>query len=122
MAGSTNDGASTENMGGEEVTITVLRGDDAEKLLKRICVGRLAFAFHDRVDIIPIHYVYSAPWIYGRTSRGAKLLTLEHNPWCAFEVDEIRGPFDWQSVIVKGPFSAHHSIYAGWNYVEAVKP
>ena len=73
-------------------------------LLARSHVGRLAFAFHDRVDIRPLHYVYEAGWLYGRTSDSAKLTTLAHNPWVAFEVDEVRGAFDWRSVVVHGSF------------------
>ena len=44
----------------------------------------------------------SGNWLYGRTSRGGKFMTLAHNPWCAFEVDEVRDMFDWDSVVVKG--------------------
>jgi nitroimidazol reductase NimA-like FMN-containing flavoprotein (pyridoxamine 5'-phosphate oxidase superfamily) len=46
--------------------------------------------------------VVSGDWLYGRTSRGEKFMTLAHNPWCAFEVDEVRDLFDWDSVVVKG--------------------
>ena len=67
-------------------------------------MGRIAFSFKDRIDIQPIHYVYEAGWVYGRTSEGAKLTTLAHNRWLAFEVDEVRGPFDWASVVVQGSF------------------
>jgi len=77
---------------------------DCEELLARHHVGRLAFAFCDRVDIQPVHYVYDAGWIYGRTSGGAKLTALTHHPWVAFEVDEVRDTFDWASVVVKGSF------------------
>ena len=77
---------------------------DAESraLLERHNVGRIAFSFHDRVDIQPIHYVVSGDWLYGRTSRGGKFVTIAHNPWCAFEVDEVRDLFDWDSVVVRG--------------------
>jgi hypothetical protein len=101
-------------------TIRALRGDEAQALLVRNQVGRLAFSLHDRVDVEPIHYVYDAPWIFGRTSAGAKLLTLAHNQWCAFETDEVRGMFDWQSVVVKGPFSPRHSPFANWDYDRAL--
>ena len=63
-------------------------------LLARNQVGRLAFTFHDRVDIQPLHYVYEAGWIYGRTSQGTKLATLAHHQWVAFEVDEVEGLFE----------------------------
>jgi nitroimidazol reductase NimA-like FMN-containing flavoprotein (pyridoxamine 5'-phosphate oxidase superfamily) len=73
-------------------------------LLARNHVGRIAFSFHDQVDIRPIHYVYADNWLYGRTSPSQKLETLQHNQWVAFEVDEVRGPYDWQSVVAHGSF------------------
>ena len=76
----------------------------ARALLARQHVGRVAYSFRDRVGIEPIHYVAEGNWIYGRTSAGAKLSTLAHHPWCAFEVDEVRGLFDWESVVVQGTF------------------
>lgn len=80
--------------------------DDAQcrALLMRQRVGRLAYALHDHVDIEPVHFAFDGDWIYGRTSMGTKLATLVHRPWCAFEVDEVRGLFDWTSVVVKGSF------------------
>jgi uncharacterized protein len=75
---------------------------DAVALLERNHVGRIAYAFHDRVDIEPIGYVYRDGWIYLRTSPGAKLATLHHHQWIAFQVDDVQSPFDWQSVVVHG--------------------
>src|SRR5215813_3633176 len=90
-------------------TLTELTAREADSLLSRNWIARLAYSWHDRVDIEPIHYVYDAPWIFGRTSMGAKLLALAHNQWCAFETDDVRDLFRWESVIVKGPFSALNS-------------
>jgi hypothetical protein len=80
--------------------------DEAENraLLARHRVGRLAYSLHDRVDIEPVHYVYDDAWLFGRTSVGTKLAALAHHPWCAFEIDEVHGLFDWTSVVVKGSF------------------
>ena len=75
---------------------------DMEALLARNHVGRLAYSFHDEVDIEPLHYVYADGVLYARTSPGHKLQTLAHHRWVAFEVDEIEGPYDWRSVIVHG--------------------
>ena len=83
-------------------TFRALSGEECEALLARNNVGRLAFTFHDRVDIEPVHYIYSDGWLHGRTSPGTKVATLLHHPWIAFEVDEVQGLFDWQSVIVHG--------------------
>ena len=85
--------------------ITDLSERSARALLARNHVGRLAFAFKDRVDIQPIHYVYDEEWLLGRTGIGSKLVKLAHNPWCAFEVDEVHGLFHWDSVVVHGSFS-----------------
>ncbi len=97
-----------------------LRGDEATSLLGRNWIGRIAFAHHDRVDIEPIHYVFDAPWIFGRTAAGTKLLTLSHNQWCALEVDEVHGMFDWASVVVKGPFTSEDGNSGGWDRARAI--
>jgi uncharacterized protein len=77
---------------------------EAKALLARLHVGRIAFSFHDRVDIEPIHYVYEDDWIYGRTSPGMKLMTIRHNRWVAIEIDEVESLFEWKSVVVRGGF------------------
>ena len=81
-----------------------LTPEECEELLSANHVGRIAFSFHDMVDIRPIHYVRSGSWLFGRTSAGDKLTTLTHNQWVAFEVDEISGPMKWKSVIARGTF------------------
>src|SRR6478609_4040285 len=83
-------------------TFSDLRRDEAIALLARHHVGRLAFTFHDRVDIEPISYVYADGWLYVRTSPGTKLTTVKHHPWVAFEVDDVVSRFDWRSVVVRG--------------------
>lgn len=75
---------------------------ECEEVLRRNHVGRLAFSFHDRVSIEPLHYAFDAGWIYGRTSRGGKIAPILHNHWIAFEVDETQGTFDWHSVVAHG--------------------
>lgn len=77
--------------------------DECERLLQRNMVGRLAFALHDQVGIVPVHYVYEDGWIYGRTEPGGKLVSILRNRRVAFEVDEQEGMFTWQSVVAQGP-------------------
>lgn len=97
----------TSKQSGPTASVPIIKDlsrDEAEQILRRNHVGRIAFSFHDRVDIEPIHYIYDEGWIYGRTSRGAKLETLSHHRWVAFEVDETEDMFSWRSVVVKGAF------------------
>ncbi|HZK77446.1 MAG TPA: pyridoxamine 5'-phosphate oxidase family protein [Gemmatimonadaceae bacterium] len=81
-----------------------LTREDSESVLTCNHVGRMAYSFHDAVDIRPVHYVLDDNWLFGRTSPGDKLVTLQHHQWVAFEVDEISGPFDWKSVVAHGTF------------------
>ena len=79
-----------------------LTREECLELLRRNHVGRIAFSYHDHVDIEPIYFVWDDEWIYGRTADGTKLRTLAHNRWLAFEADEIAGLYNWKSVVVKG--------------------
>jgi nitroimidazol reductase NimA-like FMN-containing flavoprotein (pyridoxamine 5'-phosphate oxidase superfamily) len=80
----------------------LLNRAECDAVLAAQSVGRLAFAFRDRVDIEPIHYVYRDGAVYGRTQFGTKVTVLAHHPWVAFEVDQVRALFDWESVVIHG--------------------
>lgn len=78
---------------------------EAITVLERNNVGRLALSRGNRLQITPIHYVYHDGWLYGRTSRGARVDVAGPGWWpVAFEVDEVDGLFDWTSVVVHGGF------------------
>ena len=83
-------------------TIRELPRAECEAVLRRNIVGRVAFACDRRVEIRPIHFVYEDGWVDGRTSPGDKIDMWRHSRWVAFEVDEVRGVFDWTSVLVHG--------------------
>jgi nitroimidazol reductase NimA-like FMN-containing flavoprotein (pyridoxamine 5'-phosphate oxidase superfamily) len=70
--------------------------------LSRNNLGRLAFLNANRVDIEPVSYVAADSWLFMRSAHGAKLDALAHTPYVAFEVDEVKSPFDWRSVVARG--------------------
>lgn len=82
----------------------VLDAAGCERVLARNHVARLAYAFRDRVDIEPVHYVLDRGVVFGRTAPGSKLATIAHSRWVAVEVDEVEGLFDWRSVVAHGTF------------------
>ena len=88
----------------DETGIRELSKKEVLDLLRRNSVGRLAFIHRRSVEIRPVHYALATGWLFGRTSPGEKLDILERYRWIAFEVDEIDGPLDWRSVIVRGTF------------------
>lgn len=76
---------------------------DCRAVLRKNSVGRLAFTFHDRVDIEPINYaVIDDETIAFRIAPGSRVDVLRHHPWVAFEVDELKGLEEWKSVVVHG--------------------
>jgi len=79
-----------------------LTDDECTALLVRNHVGRVAFFNHGVVDIEPVHYVANGDWLFLRSAAGTKIDAFSHQPYVAFEVDEVDGPFDWRSVVVHG--------------------
>ncbi len=79
--------------------------EECTAILARNHVGRIAYAVGNRVDIVPLNYVYHDGWLYGRTSQGAQL-AASATTWApvAFEVDEVEELFRWRSVVVHGGF------------------
>jgi uncharacterized protein len=82
----------------------------AEAVLRRNHVGRLAYARHEQVDVEPVNYVFAGEWLWCRTTEGTKWHALADSAYrwwpVAFEVDEVDGIFQWRSVVVKGGFQA----------------
>jgi nitroimidazol reductase NimA-like FMN-containing flavoprotein (pyridoxamine 5'-phosphate oxidase superfamily) len=81
-----------------------LSSDEISNLLDDNHIGRIAFVAGRSVDIRPLQYVHDDGWLFGRTAPGEKLHALRHNMWVAFEIDDVRGPLDWLSVIARGTF------------------
>lgn len=79
-----------------------LTSAESRRVLARNHVGRLAFQRRGQMDIEPLGYVATKHWIYLRSAYGSKLAAVSRAPFVAFEVDEVRGPFDWRSVVVSG--------------------
>ena len=58
----------TARSGSRPPRIATMRPADCLALLERQTVGRMAYTYRNRVDITPIHYVYSDGWLFARTS------------------------------------------------------
>jgi nitroimidazol reductase NimA-like FMN-containing flavoprotein (pyridoxamine 5'-phosphate oxidase superfamily) len=91
---------------------------ECESLLARNSVGRVAFVRGNRVDIIPIHFVFATGVVCGRTARGTRLQEASANfndSWpVAFETDEVAELFQWRSVVVHGNLHAATQGDAEW--------
>jgi nitroimidazol reductase NimA-like FMN-containing flavoprotein (pyridoxamine 5'-phosphate oxidase superfamily) len=75
---------------------------ECRALLGRQRIGRLAFLSGVRLEIQPVGYVLHDDWLFMRSAYGTKLAAIDRHPYVALEADEIRGPFDGASVVVRG--------------------
>lgn len=89
-------------------TIRVLDRETINGILQRNSVGRIGYIKNGRMEIRPVHYVFSDGWLYGRTSFGAGEGGLgetgRHGKTVVFEVDEVEELFRWRSVVIHGGF------------------
>lgn len=77
----------------------------AEFVLARNSIAHIAFQHDGKVELMPVHYVYTNGAIVGRTSLGAKYLNWLVVRDVVLEVEEVLGLFDWRSVVVRGSVS-----------------
>jgi nitroimidazol reductase NimA-like FMN-containing flavoprotein (pyridoxamine 5'-phosphate oxidase superfamily) len=79
-----------------------LSREQCAEVLGRNHVGRLAYRDGRRINILPLGFVAQDDVLFLRSAYGTKMEALSRDPFVAFEVDEIEGPFDWRSVVVHG--------------------
>ena len=75
-----------------------------ERLLETEFTGRIGCHAQGRTYAVPITYAYESGSVYGHSMEGLKLRMMRENPRVCFEVDRVRGPADWESVIAWGDF------------------
>lgn len=72
-------------------------------LLSVIGYGHLGCARADaRPYVVPIHYAYEEPDIYIFTTEGLKTEYMDANPEVCLQVEDVRDPAYWRSVVVNG--------------------
>ncbi|WP_367118911.1 pyridoxamine 5'-phosphate oxidase family protein [Mesorhizobium sp.] len=67
-------------------------------------VGRLACVRDGMPYVVPISFVYDDGHIYSFSLIGHKVWAMRGHPQVCFEVDEIRSPRSWWSVIAFGRY------------------
>jgi nitroimidazol reductase NimA-like FMN-containing flavoprotein (pyridoxamine 5'-phosphate oxidase superfamily) len=70
-----------------EPLLTTLAEEECLELLARVRFGRVGFLDGDRIVVLPVNYVYDAPFVVFRSTTGSKLdAALDHRT-VAFEID-----------------------------------
>lgn len=72
--------------------------------LKQATVGRIACAHLGQPYVVPIYFAYNGDHLYAVSTIGQKVEWMRANPLVCVEVDEIKSPEDWMSVLVFGRY------------------
>jgi nitroimidazol reductase NimA-like FMN-containing flavoprotein (pyridoxamine 5'-phosphate oxidase superfamily) len=75
-----------------------------DALLGSEVVGRVGCHADGRTFVVPFSYVYVDGAVYGHTSEGRKIEMMRDNPAVCFEVDRVRGPMHWDSVVADATY------------------
>jgi nitroimidazol reductase NimA-like FMN-containing flavoprotein (pyridoxamine 5'-phosphate oxidase superfamily) len=86
------------------MNIGKLENAGALALLRERTLGRLGCIASGWPYVVPVNYYFDGQDIYIHTLPGKKLDSLRANPRACLQVDEIKGPCNWRSVIAYGPF------------------
>jgi nitroimidazol reductase NimA-like FMN-containing flavoprotein (pyridoxamine 5'-phosphate oxidase superfamily) len=71
-------------------------------LLLRETYGHLACARDNKPYVVPMNYAYDSQFIYFFTTEGTKTEYMAANQEVCFQVEEVRDPTNWRSVVVMG--------------------
>jgi nitroimidazol reductase NimA-like FMN-containing flavoprotein (pyridoxamine 5'-phosphate oxidase superfamily) len=74
------------------------------EFLSRMRLGRLACARESQPYITPLFYAYHDSCIYSFSTVGKKIEWMRNNPRVCVEVDDIKSPQQWISVVVFGRY------------------
>ncbi|MGV3618500.1 MAG: pyridoxamine 5'-phosphate oxidase family protein [Fimbriimonas sp.] len=81
-----------------------LTNQEIEEVLHGATVGRLGCHANGRTYVVPIGYAYDGGRILVQTVAGMKVDMMRTNPEVCFEVEEVKSPMNWRTVIVWGTF------------------
>lgn len=84
--------------------IAALDREHIDLVLNTQRIGRLACSEDGQAYVVPISYVYEDGYVYGHANEGQKVRMMRKNPKVCFEVDQIRDPTSWRSVVALGTF------------------
>jgi uncharacterized protein len=84
--------------------ITKLGDKNSLAILRKGTLGRLGCIALGWPYVVPVNYFFDGKDFYIHTLPGKKLDALRANTHVCLQVDEIKGPYNWRSVIAYGTF------------------
>lgn len=84
--------------------IGTLNNEQVDQVLRENIVGRIGCADGEKIMVVPVNYVFDGKSIIGHSLPGTKITMMRRNPRVCFEVDEIKSPDQWKSVMLWGEY------------------
>ena len=84
------------------VEVREMSREEMARLLARGWYGHLGVTRDGHPYVVPMSYAYDAPDLYFFTTEGTKTEFIAANHEVCFQVEEVAGPDDWQSVMLTG--------------------
>ena len=75
---------------------------EIQSFLQQVGYGHLGCIHEGKPYVMPMHYYFDDPAIYLFTTEGMKTHDIDANPEVCLQIEEIRDPMHWRSVIVNG--------------------
>jgi uncharacterized protein len=76
--------------------------EEMRSLLSRVGYGHLGCAREGRPYVVPMHYAYDGECLYLFTTEGMKTDFIAANPEVCLQIEEVKDPSSWRSVMVTG--------------------
>ena len=76
--------------------------EEMARLLGRGWYGHLGLSRDSHPYVVPMSYAYDGEQVYFLTTEGTKTEFIAANHEVCFQVEEVEGPDDWQSVMLTG--------------------
>lgn len=83
--------------------VRAMTPDEMKQMLERSDFGHLGCNRDGHPYVVPMHYVFRAPYLYFVTTEGTKTDYITANPEICFQVEDVKDSEHWRSVMVIGP-------------------
>jgi nitroimidazol reductase NimA-like FMN-containing flavoprotein (pyridoxamine 5'-phosphate oxidase superfamily) len=91
------------------MVIREMSSEECRRVLAGARLARLGCAHSDQPYVVPVYLVYYEPTadescFYGYSTFGQKVKWMRANPRVCVEMDEVKSPTQWKSVVTFGRF------------------
>jgi uncharacterized protein len=81
-----------------------LTQDEIDEVMRSQVIARVGCHGDGRTYVVPVAYAYDGGAIYVHSYEGLKLALMRKNPDVCLEIEDLRGPTDWRTVVAWGRY------------------